>query len=117
MTGIMSNQNILPRWRGFNLLNMFTTRSAGPFLEEDFRIIAEWGFDFARLPLCYTLWTEGEDVYRVREDRLSLIDEVHHISAIRRLNRARFSVKPGNQVCLRFRHISVSLSLWRGAAF
>ncbi len=71
----MSTQNALPRWRGFNLLEMFTTKSTGPFREDDFRMIANWGFDFVRLPLCYTLWCEGNDVCKLREDRLAMIDE------------------------------------------
>lgn len=71
----MSQPNALPAWRGFNLLDMFTTKSTGPFKEWDFQKIAEWGFDFVRLPLCYTLWTEGDDVYRIREDRLAMVDE------------------------------------------
>ena len=35
----------LPRWRGFNLLGMFTTRNEGWFPEEDFQLISELGFD------------------------------------------------------------------------
>ena len=30
-------QTVLPRWRGFNLLDMFTMRSRGDFREDDFR--------------------------------------------------------------------------------
>ena len=73
MPGTMSN--LLPRWRGFNLLDMFTTKSTGPFREEDFQMISEWGFDFVRLPLCYTLWTNHDDPYQIREDRLVMIDQ------------------------------------------
>ena len=42
----------LPRWRGFNLLEKFIKRKEGnpPFIESDFELMAEWGFDFARLP-------------------------------------------------------------------
>ncbi|MBC7316437.1 MAG: endoglucanase, partial [Chloroflexi bacterium] len=56
-------QTVLPRWRGFNLLEMFTTRSTGDWQEDDFRWIAEWGFDFVRLPMCYTLWTAPDDPF------------------------------------------------------
>ena len=51
----MPAANPLPRWRGFNLLEMFTTKSDGEFREDDFRWIAGWGFDFVRLPMCYLL--------------------------------------------------------------
>jgi endoglucanase len=72
----MPDQIVLPRWRGFNLLEMFTTRSDGDFLEDDFRWMAEWGFDFARIPACYTLWIEGEDVYRLHEPMVEKVDRV-----------------------------------------
>ena len=57
--------NTVPRWRGFNLLEMFTPDSQNPFREQDFRWISDWGFDFVRLPLCYTLWTEGGDPFQI----------------------------------------------------
>ena len=57
--------NVLPRWRGFNLLEMFTPDSLEPFRELDFRWICDWGFDFIRLPLCYTLWTTGGDPFQI----------------------------------------------------
>lgn len=66
----------IPRWRGFNLLDLFTTQSKGDFPEDDFRWIADWGFDFVRLPMCYTLWTVGNDVYRIYEPTLERIDRV-----------------------------------------
>ena len=53
--------NPLPRWRGFNLLEMYAVGSAAAFVEEDFRWIAEWGFDFVRLPLSYTHWIKDGD--------------------------------------------------------
>lgn len=72
----MNEQTAIPRWRGFNLLEMFTIRSTGDFQEDDFRWMAEWGFDFARLPLCYTLWTNNGDVYDINESMLENIDRV-----------------------------------------
>ncbi|MCU0522812.1 MAG: cellulase family glycosylhydrolase [Anaerolineae bacterium] len=74
MTG--SGQTILPRWRGFNLLDMFTTRSSGDFEEDDFRWMADWGFNFTRIPACYTLWIEDADVYKLHEPMLAKIDRV-----------------------------------------
>lgn len=67
-------QSVLPRWRGFNLLEMFTTKSSGEWVEDDFRWTAEWGFDFVRLPMCYTLWIEGDDPYRTYEPMLVKVD-------------------------------------------
>lgn len=77
----MSEQTILPRWRGFNLLELFSRRGpddrrSGDFREDDFRWIADWGFDFVRFPMDYRLWAPGDDVYAVREDVLQKIDRV-----------------------------------------
>ncbi len=65
----------LPRWRGFNLLEMFMVHDARQFLEQDFAEIAELGFNFVRLPLDYRTWTESKDWRLLREDRLVWIDE------------------------------------------
>ena len=67
-------QTVLPRWRGFNLLEMFHAKSDGKFREEDFRWIADWGFDFVRLPMCYLLWVEGDDPFRIHEPALENVD-------------------------------------------
>jgi endoglucanase len=65
---VAAARNPLPRWRGFNLLEMYTTGSLAPFREDDFRWIAGWGFDFVRLPLCYTLWIKGDDPFQIDAD-------------------------------------------------
>ncbi|MCE5218447.1 cellulase family glycosylhydrolase [bacterium] len=70
----MPAQTVLPRWRGFNLLEMFTSKSTGEWEEDDFRWIADWGFDFVRLPMCYLLWIEGDDVYKLSEAGLARVD-------------------------------------------
>ncbi len=64
----------LPRWRGFNLLEKFTKRQEGnpPFREEDFALIAEWGFNFTRLPLSYLCWTDPSDWPRSERGWLNL---------------------------------------------
>ncbi len=67
----------LPRWRGFNLLEKFVKRRRGnpPFQEADFALLAEWGFDFARLPLSYLCWTDADDWLKLREEGLKDIDD------------------------------------------
>ena len=67
-------QKMLPRWRGFNLLDMFTMRSRGDFREDDFRWMRDWGFDFVRLPMCYRLWIEDGDDYKLHEPMLEKLD-------------------------------------------
>ncbi len=66
-----------PRYRGFNLLEKFGVR--GPrkrFNEEDFEIMAQWGFDFARIPMSYWNWASTDDWYSIDEDVMKDIDEV-----------------------------------------
>ncbi|MGB4415544.1 MAG: twin-arginine translocation signal domain-containing protein, partial [Paludibacter sp.] len=52
-------ENKLPRWRGFNILDFFSPQryvaSAQPFAEteQDFKWMADWGFDFVRIPMAY----------------------------------------------------------------
>jgi endoglucanase len=56
----------LPRWRGFNLLEKFIYGHDGPYQEWDFDTLAEWGFDFVRLPTDYRCWTAAPGVYNER---------------------------------------------------
>lgn len=70
----MIAQTILPRWRGFNLIEMGELKSDGNWREEDFAWIADWGFDFVRLPLCYALWTDETDNFKVKEEWLVKVD-------------------------------------------
>jgi endoglucanase len=64
-----------PRYRGFNLLEKFSGQ--GPrrvFHEEDFEIMAGWGFDFCRIPMSYWNWTPADDWSRFDEDALTDVD-------------------------------------------
>jgi len=70
----MPTQTVLPRWRGFNLLEMFSRDRDGAWREDDFRWIADWGFDFVRLPMCYRLWIEDDDPLKPHEPMLDRID-------------------------------------------
>lgn len=67
-------QTALPRWRGFNLLDMFTMRSTGDWAEDDFKWIRDFGFDFVRLPAVYRLWIEDGDDYKIKESMLAKLD-------------------------------------------
>ena len=109
-------RNTLPRWRGFNLLEMFSPGSRERFREEDFRWISGWGFDFVRLPLCYTLWTKGSDPFQIdaEGEAMSRLDEAvemagrHGLHVCLNLHRA-----PGYCVARQPREPFV---LWRSAA-
>lgn len=66
-----------PRYRGFNLTQK--TGGVGPrrkFEEEDFEIMTEWGFDFARIPMSYWNWSSRDDWFIINEDVIVDIDEV-----------------------------------------
>jgi endoglucanase len=102
---------VLPRWRGFNLTDAFGTKSSGEFHEDDFRWIAEWGFDFVRLPMCYRLWVEGGDIYEIKDSFLEKIDRAVDLGR-----------KHGLHVCLNFHHapgycvnrkVTEEFNLWR----
>ena len=76
--------NALPRWRGFNLLEMFSAaafsknilsgRRNPPFQETDFQWIADWGFDFVRLPMSYHCWSSPERWLELDETVLVHVD-------------------------------------------
>lgn len=63
-------------WKGFNLLNKFNPDNQTTFSEEDFEIMAEWGFNFARIPLSYWCWTARDNWYTIDEKRIAEIDRV-----------------------------------------
>jgi hypothetical protein len=75
----------LPRWRGFNLLEKFNAERQAPFVERDFQMMADWGFDFVRLPLSYWCWGGPDDLFEMREADLKEIDQAvafgrrHHV--------------------------------------
>jgi endoglucanase len=65
----------LPRWRGFNLLEMFDQHwTAPPFREADFQMISDWGFDFVRLPLSYRFWSDAENPHALNDAMLRHVD-------------------------------------------
>ena len=69
----------IPRWRGFNIQGRFGWPGHpydGPAFDEfDFATMAEWGFDFARLPLSYWVWGSRDDWSQIREEPLKQIDK------------------------------------------
>ena len=79
----MYRQTVFPRWRGFNLLNMFCSeqsplnrgRANGYFFEDDFKMISDFGFDFVRLPLSYRVWSSVDNPYEIDEEKISPLDD------------------------------------------
>lgn len=69
------SQPHIPHWRGFNLTELTGGRRGHRFLESDFAWMAEWGFNFARLPLSYWAWSTPEEWMTIDEKALAPIDE------------------------------------------
>ncbi len=64
------------RWRGFNLMGFFTLEwDHSGYIEEDFAMIAELGFNFVRLPIDYRIYTKSGDWSTYLEPRLAQIDQ------------------------------------------
>lgn len=92
-------RNPLPRWRGFNLLEKFSANNSSksvtfgqcnpPFQELDFQWIADWGFDFVRLPMSYHCWSAPERWLEMDEPVLADIDQA-----------VEFGRRHGVHVCL-----------------
>lgn len=65
------------RYYGFNLTEK--VGGNGPrrrFNEEDFEIMAAWGFNFARIPMSYWNWSSPHNWLTIREEVFEDIDEV-----------------------------------------
>jgi endoglucanase len=72
-----------PHWYGFNLLEYFSTdadwmkyfpyKNDGMFVEDDFRWIRDWGFNWVRLPMDYRFWT-APDLVTIDEKKVEPID-------------------------------------------
>jgi endoglucanase len=65
----------IPRWRGFNLSGMTRGSRTLAFQESDFEWMADWSFNFARLPLSYWAWSSVKDWMTINEDALKPVDE------------------------------------------
>ncbi|HEX2908832.1 MAG TPA: cellulase family glycosylhydrolase [Phototrophicaceae bacterium] len=80
----MPAQTVLPRWRGFNLLPLFERDHFQNLSETVFRAevasdlqwLADWGFDFARIPMDFRIWTQSDDLLAVSESVLEQIDYI-----------------------------------------
>ncbi|MEW6237000.1 MAG: cellulase family glycosylhydrolase [Candidatus Omnitrophota bacterium] len=66
----------IPPLKGFNLLEKFTLHGNKPYVERDFEWMAQWGFNFVRLPMDYRCWTDSADPKKLDEKVLKEIDQV-----------------------------------------
>lgn len=78
----MNEQTVIPRWRGFNLTELGGwSEPAGEFQEDDFRWMSDWGFDFARIPANYKVWTARNDIFQINEAVIAKVDRVVDLGA------------------------------------
>ncbi|MEX0780430.1 MAG: cellulase family glycosylhydrolase [Balneolales bacterium] len=79
--------NSIPRWKGFNLLDFFSPdpeNTRPPTKENYFRWMADWGFDFVRIPMAYPYYLnfdrsrniKPDEVYQIKEQAVDKIDEL-----------------------------------------
>jgi endoglucanase len=82
-------RNQLPRWKGFNLLDYFSpsepsNNESSRTTEDDFKWMADWGFDFVRIPMAYPRYLSfdrsrdilAEEVYKMDNKVLDEIDNL-----------------------------------------
>ncbi len=98
----------LPRWKGFNLLDFFNPdprMRRQHSTEEHFRWMADWGFDFVRVPMAYPYYVEFD------RSRPILPEEVVRIS-VERVHEILAVVEAANR-----QGLHVSLNLHRAPGF
>ncbi len=66
-------KNLLPRWKGFNLLDYFypspgRNQEASRTTEDDLRWMTDWGFDFVRLPIAYPRYLDFDRSKQITKD-------------------------------------------------
>lgn len=100
--------NKLPKWKGFNLLDFFSPdplRRREPVREEYFKWMADWGFDFVRIPMAYPSYLKFDRDQDITLDRIRKVDR----KAVREVDRL---------VKMAHKHdIHVSLNLHRAPGF
>lgn len=84
-------QRAIPRWRGFNLLDLFQAFPGRngypkPVSEDELRWVRDWGFNFIRIPMDYWFWIDSDwrttrtltpdDVLEISEEALEPIDRI-----------------------------------------
>jgi endoglucanase len=80
-------KNKLPRWKGFNLLDFFSPNPSNArkaTTEEQLKWMADWGFDFVRVPMAYPSYVsfdrsrpiKPEEVYNINEQAVERVDQL-----------------------------------------
>lgn len=71
---VSRSQPIIPRWRGFNLIELAGGGPAEHYRESDFVWMAEQGFNFVRLPCSYWMWSKKNAWMQIIDKNLRPLD-------------------------------------------
>ncbi len=83
--------NTIPKWKGFNVQDFFSPdprNSRARTSEEDLKWMADWGFDFLRIPMAYPSYLDidrkkditPDEVYKVSEKALEKVDRLIYLA-------------------------------------
>jgi aryl-phospho-beta-D-glucosidase BglC (GH1 family) len=72
-------KNKLPKWKGFNLLDIFSpnpprNNNGSKTTEEDLKWMADWGFDFVRIPMAYPRYLVFDRTKDITKDEVYKFD-------------------------------------------
>ena len=72
-------KNKLPRWKGFNLLDFFSpnpprNQGSNKTTEDDLKWMADWGFDFVRIPMAYPRYLSFDRTRDISKDEMLNFD-------------------------------------------
>ncbi|MEE0946743.1 MAG: cellulase family glycosylhydrolase [Acutalibacteraceae bacterium] len=76
-------QKEIPRYKGFNIIDLFISETSvwfdktrhGFIKEVDFKRLSEWGFNYVRVPVSYRIWSTAQDPYTIDENKLAELDK------------------------------------------
>lgn len=71
-------KNPIPRWKGFNLLDYFSPQHGGgrnKTTENDLKWMADWGFDFVRVPMAYPSYLKFDRSKNITPEEVYQMDE------------------------------------------
>ncbi len=82
-----SQANKLPYWKGFNLLDLFNpdpSRARPQTEEKHFQWMADWGFNFVRIPMAYPAYIKFDRSKDLKTNRVRKIDRraVEHVDEL-----------------------------------
>ncbi len=83
--------NVIPKWKGFNVQDFFSPnpdRAYGQTTDQDIQWMADWGFDFLRIPMAYPAYLninhnkkiKPDEVYNLSEKALVKIDNLVYLA-------------------------------------